>query len=160
MVLQVREHLFVSYCREERKWLEMFQTMLAPLLRKEQFKIWDDSQITPGTKWYEEIKKAVASSKVALLLVSPRFLASDFIIKHELPLLNAARADGLTILWVAISRCMYQFTDLADYQALNDPSKTLDSFAPAKLNEEMVSICRRIKKAIDAPIQPGNVKLE
>jgi internalin A len=150
---QEREHLFISYCREDSKWLEKFREMLAPLLRKDQFKIWDDTKITPGTKWYQEIEKAVATSKVALLLVSARFLASDFIIDTELRLLNDAQADGLTILWVAVSRCMYQYTDLADYQALNDPTKTLDSLTPAKLNQEMVRICKQIKKAMDATPQ-------
>ena len=155
-----REHLFISYCREDSKWLEKFREMLAPLLRKDQFKVWDDTKITPGTKWYQEIERAVATSKVALLLVSARFLASEFIIDRELPLLNDAQADGLTILWVAVSRCMYQYTDLADYQALNDPAKTLDSLTAARLNQEMVRICKRIKKAMDAPPQQdGNMTI-
>lgn len=148
-----REHLFISYCREDRRWLEKFEEMLAPLIRKEQFKIWDDSKITPGSKWFQEIEKAVDTSKVALLLVSARFLASDFIMEHELPLLNAARSDGLTVLWVGVSRCMYQYTDLADYQALNDPAKTLDSLAAAKLNDEMVRMCKLIKKFMDGSLQ-------
>ena len=146
---QERENIFISYCREDSKWLEMFRRMLAPLLRKEQLKIWADTDITPGTKWYEEIEKAVASSKVALLLVSPHFLASDFIIDRELPLLSKAQANGLTILWVAVSRCMYQYTDLKDDQALNDPARPLDAFTSAKLNEEIVRICKHIKKALD-----------
>jgi internalin A len=154
-MLQEREHLFISYCREDSKWLEKFREMLAPLLRKEQFKVWDDTKITPGTRWYQEIERAVASSKVALLLVSARFLASDFIIDTELPLLNAAQEDGLTILWVTVSRCMYQYTDLAEYQALNDPIRTLDSLTATKLNAEMVRICKQIKKAMDDP--PGQV---
>jgi len=150
-----REHLFISYCREDSKWLEKFREMLAPLLRKEQFKIWDDTKITPGTRWYQSIEDAVATSKVALLLVSAHFLASDFIMDLELPLLNDARSDGLTILWVGVSRCMFQYTDLADYQALNDPTKKiLDSLAPAKLNEEMFRICKQIKKFMDAPLDP------
>src|SRR5437763_12177418 len=153
---QEREHLFISYCREDRKWLDKFREMLPPLLRKEQFKVWDDTKITPGTKWYLEIEKAVATSKVALLLVSARFLASDFIVEIELPLLNKARADGLTILWVAVSRCMFQYTDLTDYQALNDPAKTLDSFTSAKLNQEMFRICKQIKKIMDSPIQQSD----
>jgi internalin A len=148
---QARENLFISYCREDSKWLEKFREMLAPLLRKEQFKIWDDTKITPGTRWYQEIERAVATSKVALLLVSARFLASDFILDTELPLLNAAQADGLTILWVTVSRCMHQYTDLAEFQALNDPIRTLDSLTAAKLNAEMVRICKQIKRAMDAP---------
>ena len=150
-----RNKIFISYCREDSRWLEMFRRMLAPLLRKEQLKIWDDTKITPGSKWQKEIENAVASSKVALLLVSPHFLASDFIIDYELPLLNKARADGLTVLWVAVSHCMYQYTELAKEQALIDPAQPLDSFTPTKLNYVLVRIGKRIKKALDSPPQNG-----
>jgi len=150
---QQRENLFISYCREDGKWLEMFRMTLSPLLRKGQFKIWDDTKITPGTKWHEEIERAVASSKVALLLVSARFLASDFINDIELPLLDKAREDGLIVHWVTVSRCMHQYTDLAEYQALNDPAKPLDSFTSAKVKQEIVRICKHIKRAMDSPAQ-------
>jgi internalin A len=147
---QQRENIFISYCREDSRWLEMFRIMLDPILRKDQLKIWDDTKITPGTKWKEEIERAIASSKVALLLVSARFLASEFIIDYELPLLKEAQADGLKILWVAVSHCMYQYTDLGDEQALDDPANALASLSPTKLNQTMVRICKRIKKAMDA----------
>jgi len=151
---QERENIFISYCREDHKWLEMFRTMLTPMIRKEKLKIWDDTKIMPGTKWRAEIEKAVAGSKVALLLVSARLLASDFIIDTELPLLSKAQEDGgLTILWVAVSRCMYQYTDLTDYQALNDPAKPLDAFVGGKLNDEMFRVCKLIKKVMDSPPQ-------
>ncbi len=150
---QQRENVFISYCREDGKWLEMFRRMLDPMIRKEKLKIWDDTKIMPGTKWLEEIEKAVASSKVALLLVSAHLLASDFIIDTELPLLSKAQEDGLTILWVAVSRCMFQYTDLKDYQALNDPAKPLDAFGAGRLNDEVFRMCKLIKKVMDSPPQ-------
>jgi len=151
---QEHKKIFISYCREDGRWLQKFRDMLDPVLRKEQFEIWDDTKITPGTKWQPEIAKAIANSKVALLLVSARFLASRFIIDYELPLLIKAREDGLTLLWVAVSHCMYQYTDLAEDQALYDPSITLDSLSTAKLNQAMVRICKRIKAAMDdEPVQ-------
>jgi hypothetical protein len=150
---QQRENIFISYCREDSKWLEKFREMLAPMVRQEELEIWDDSKIMPGTRWDEEIKKAIAGSRVALLLVSARFLDSDFIIKIELPLLSEAQADGLTILWVAVSRCMYQYTGLTNYQALNDPAKPLEAFVGGKLKDEMYSICKQIKKIKDSPPQ-------
>jgi hypothetical protein len=45
--------------------------------------------------WREEIKKALASAQVALLMVSADFLASDFVTREELPeLFHAAKKEG------------------------------------------------------------------
>ncbi len=122
--------------------------MLKPLTRSGQISVWDDSQIKAGTRWKVEIETALTSAKVAVLLVSKNFLASNFIVEHELPpLLEAAKRGGLRILWVAVGSCMYEETEIVEYQATNDPNEPLNSLSDAKLNLALVNICGKIKEA-------------
>jgi len=66
-VLQTYEHIFICYSHQDRKWLNKLQTTLYVLEVQELFTIWDDTQLTPGTKRQEEIRNALSSTKIAIL---------------------------------------------------------------------------------------------
>ena len=113
--------------------------------------MWDDTKIESGAKWKDKIVNALASAKVAVLLVSPNFLGSDFIAKHELPpLLEAAEKQGLVILWVYVSSCLYDETEIKNYQAAHDIAKPLNSLTLAEQDNVLAQLCRKIKTAVNA----------
>jgi len=121
-----RDQVFISYSHKDKEWLERLQIMLAPLKRKGIVKVWADTDIDPGKKWKAEIERALKQAKVAVLLVSQDFLASEFIHDNELPsLLEAAEKEGVTILWVPVRQSLYEVTDIAHYQAVCDPDMPL-----------------------------------
>jgi hypothetical protein len=92
-----RRQLFISYSHADREWVDRLQKMMQPLVRNDDLKLWDDSQIPAGARWKEEIEHALATAKVALLLVSSDFLASDFVNSSELPhILRAAKEEAFT----------------------------------------------------------------
>ena len=76
-----RTTVFVSYSHKDSAWLERLQVQLKPFEREGLFHLWADTQLKPGSLWKDEITEALESARVAVLLVSGDFLASDFIVR-------------------------------------------------------------------------------
>jgi len=140
--------VFISYSHRDSRWLHDLQKHLKPCLRNGLIRAWSDEQIIAGSKWFEEIKIALALTKVAVLLVTADFLASDFIDQHELtPLLKEAEQGGVRILWIPVKACAYKETPLKNYQSMISPDKPLAEMR-AERDKAWVKICEEIKKAI------------
>jgi formylglycine-generating enzyme required for sulfatase activity len=144
-----RDQLFISYSHVDRQWVDRLQKTIQPMVRSHGLRLWDDSQIQPGDKWREEIETALAAAKVALLLVSPDFLASEFVSNSELPqLLAAAEEEGLRILWVPVRPSLVRRTPISAYQGLGDPGRPLARMDPVEQEEALVKIALAIEQAL------------
>lgn len=125
-----RDQVFISYSHADDKWLKELRIHLEPYVRSTAITVWDDTMIRAGAVWKESIRQALASAKVAVLLVSPAFLASKFIAEQELPpLLEAANSEGVAVLWVPVRHSSFKLTPIAEYQAVHSPEKPLVSLS-------------------------------
>jgi len=143
-----RTHVFISYSRRDRTWVDRLRVHLKPLERQLGLQIWDDSELAAGSRWQDEIAQKLASTKVAVLFISADFLASDFIEKNELPpLLDAAAHDGVVILPVILSASRYlSIPELAVFNAVNSPSRPLIDLS----ENEQEAVLDRVSRAIEA----------
>src|SRR5262245_51543395 len=153
-----RTRVFISYSHRDRKWLERLHRHSRPLERDHAMEIWDDTQIEAGANWRGEIGAALQSAKVAILLVSADFLASEFIASEELPrLLAAADQDGAIILPLIVSPCRFTHTaGLSRFQAVNSPTKPLIQLNTAERESLFVRVSEEIEAAL-APRQSAAV---
>lgn len=153
-----RDKVFVSYSHKDKNWLERVQTHLKVLESLDiSVNFWDDTQIKAGMKWRSEIIKGLSAAKVAILLVSTDFMASDFIRKDELPpLLKAAEKDGATILPVILKPCLFNWhKKLAEFQAVNNPAKPLSKLTENEQDEILVRLADRVAELMD--VYPTNL---
>ncbi len=146
-----RTQVFISYSHKDEPWLRRLQIHLKPFERgNSSFVCWDDTKIKPGRKWREEIKAALASARVAILLVSADYLASEFIAENELPpLLAAAEKGGAVILPVIIGPCQFEETEcLSEFQTVNPPSKPLSGSRKDAQERVLLKVARSVKEAL------------
>jgi tetratricopeptide (TPR) repeat protein len=154
-----RTKAFISYSHQDADWLKRLRVHLKPLEREYDIDIWDDTKITPGSRWKKEIEQAIQSAKVAVLLVSADFLASDFIAADELPpLLKAAEEGGATILPLILGHSRFlKIKNLSQFQAVNNPLQPLDSLPKSEQERILVEVSNSIEAALSTSLQVPNV---
>ncbi|MBF8277562.1 MAG: hypothetical protein HW390_2635 [Candidatus Brocadiaceae bacterium] len=141
-----RQGIFISYAhKDDDYWLQTLRKHLSWLERKHRVEIWSDQSIQPGEKWRSSIQAALHRAKVAVLLVSPDFLNSDFIANSELPkMLQAAESDGMTIFWVPVRPSSYRHSPISEFQSAHTPEKPLSSLPAPEQDQAFVAIAEKL----------------
>jgi hypothetical protein len=75
---------FFSYSKEDIVHLKTFHKHLRPLERSGKIRLWDDRKIRPGEEWDDSIREALATADIIFLLLSPDFLATDYVVETEI----------------------------------------------------------------------------
>jgi TIR domain len=149
--IQVTRPVFISYSHKDVEWLQKLKLFLQPLEDKELIRVWDDTEIGTGADWFEEIRHALDSARVAVFLVTQNFLASPFIREKEMPqLLQAAQDRGCLIFWIAVSSSTFEDSPLAKIQGANRPDQPLDALSESEQNKVFVEIYKKMKDAVAA----------
>ena len=146
-----RTKVFISYSHRDEKWLKRLTTHLKPIERDYGIEVWHDKKLTPGSRWREEIASALETARVAILLVSADFLASDFIAEDELPSLLRA-SQGIKILPVIVSPSRYARTpSLEGFQAVNDVNAPLIGLPENEQEQVLLRVSEAVEAAFAAP---------
>lgn len=125
--------LFISYSHKDKEYLDRLMVHLTPLKRKGLIDPWVDTRLKAGDKWKVEIEEALDQAKVAILLISADFLASDFIVDNELPpILSKASSEGTRIIPIILKPCRFKRDEnLSPFLSINEPDAPLATLAHA-----------------------------
>src|SRR2546423_5739333 len=143
--------VFICYAHEDndspdpsKRWLDRLLQQLQPLVVQKQIRAWSDKEILAGDFWDAKIQSQLQQARVAVVLVSPAFLASDDIRNSELPvLLMNAKQRGTVILPIILRHSVFKETifkyphpangpqelSLSSLQAVNSPTEPLNALA-------------------------------
>jgi len=142
--------IFVSYSHRDSAWLDRFKEVIAPYLKTEnaELELWTDAEIEPGDQWFSEISSALERAGVVVLLVSRNFLASEFIMTHELPrIMQAADDKSVRLFWVYLSPAATDAINLDRFQAAHDTSRPLVALPEHEQDQVLLDVARGVKQA-------------
>lgn len=163
----VRLPVFVSYAHQDNeppdRWLDRFLQMLKPLRLNDMVCAWSDKDIELGSDWRRGIDFQLKHyAEAAVLLVSPAYLASEFIRSSELPvLLRRKQESGLLVIPMILRHCLFaealfsypdpsagpEKLSLSVFQAANPPDHPLDAMSLSEQDAVFTEVGRRLLAA-------------
>ena len=165
-----QQSVFICYAHPDedavdpkKRWFSRLLEFLRPLQRQGTILTWSDRTIRAGDKWQERIAVQLNACKAALLLISPAFLASDYVANSELPvLLYRVAESGLRIFPIIIAPCLYEEAlfrypspmtgpheiKLSSFQAVNPPSRTLVEMSEGEQNRVLLEAALQLSESL------------
>lgn len=140
----IRKSIFFSYSHKDREWLQEVRQHFT-FVPEQELTLWDDMMIRPGQDWDNEILSYLIRSRAAILIITPQFLASDYIRNHELPFLLAQhRAGNLRIFWLVAEHVDLTGVELLGLQAAHDPMQPLVTLSASERNTVLANISTQV----------------
>ena len=106
-------NIFICYGHKNVQWRDRLVSRLEKHNPDYRFEVWyDEIGIEVGHDWQRSIEAALEAANVAIVLISPDFLASRYIQSNELPaMLERREALELQVLPVVVEACDWQGQD-------------------------------------------------
>lgn len=120
--------IFISYAHEDERFKDELVQHLAGINRQGLIASWDDREIEGGDAWREKINDAMNVCDLAVLLISPAFIASGFINESELPeLVKRRQSEGIRVLPVIVRSFAWHLEEIDQLQVRPKDGKALAS---------------------------------
>jgi len=132
--------IFISYSHKDETFKDELVTMLAGLQNRGIVDTWQDRLIEPGDEWNKSIQNAMDECDLALLLVSPDYIASRFIQLEEQPKLLQRRQEmQLRVIPIIVRPCMWKSDPvIKELQVLPKDGQAIITFSPDKGERDQV----------------------
>ena len=135
----------------DTEWAEQLYQFLNIILAGSNLAVWSDAKIMPGQGCDESIKSAIETTKIAILLVSPSYLVSQYTVNCELQnLLDWAAENIIEIVPIIVEASEIKpDSPLAKYQFLNPRNQPLNDLNDWKKERFFVELAEVIYQLSD-----------
>lgn len=110
--LSDRPLVFISYSNKDEKWKERLRLYLKPAEQSGRISVWDYQLVEPSGQWNAHLQGAIKKARVAVLLISADYLASEWVTTQEAPqLLKRHEHENLLLFPILIRPCNWMEVD-------------------------------------------------
>ena len=141
--------VFISYSHKDEGLKEELEIHLSALTRQKKIKPWQDRAIEAGTEWDDASKSELESAQIILLLVTPRFMASNYI--HDIELSRAMerhKAGTARVIPIILKPVDFKGTPFEKLQALPKDAKPVTRWDDQ--DEAFVNVVQGIRRVVEA----------
>jgi hypothetical protein len=140
--------LFISYSHKDESLKDELYIHLANLIRQGKIKPWQDRAIEAGAEWDAEIKARLESAGVILLLITPRFIASEYCFDREMRRAMERHVEGtVRVIPIIMKPCDWQGTDFSKLQVLPKDAKPVTAWD--NQDEALLDVVKGIRHAVE-----------
>lgn len=145
-----REPVFISYSPEDVKFLNLLLRHLKVLENNQEIRIFTAQAVPPGALWQEVGESEISSAAVAILLVTPDYLASRALMENELPRLLARAAEaGTSIMPLLVKPSLFfSLPHLYRFKPFNPTPKTFIEMRPGEKERFLVSVAEAVREEV------------
>src|SRR5258708_2677333 len=146
--------IFCCYARKDQPLLQELKVHLFPLQRQGIITLWNDTDISPGANWEEEIEKHLNTAQIILLLVSPDFIASEYCYSKELQRAMKRHEVGeVHVIPIILRPVIWKNMLFGHLEALPTDAKPITSCLWHNLDEALFDVAQGIEKLIHKFLQ-------
>ncbi|MDN3515129.1 MAG: toll/interleukin-1 receptor domain-containing protein [Candidatus Brocadia sp.] len=140
--------LFYSYAHKDEALRDRLEVSLKLLKHQGIIKDWHDRGISAGSEWEKQIDEHLETADLILLLVSPDFIASDYIWENELKRAMERHQTGeARVIPIILRETDWTTAPFATLQALPKDAKPVTSWPDT--DAAFADIARGIRKVAE-----------
>lgn len=152
--------LFFSYSHADEDLRDNLAEHLSSLKRNKVIDAWHDRKIPAGTKWAKAIDDNLNKADIILLLISSKFLASEYCSDIEVKqAMERHKSNEARVIPIILKACDWSDEEFGSLQALPKNAHPVTSWS--NQDEAFLDIVKGIKRAISdlkdsvaAPVSP------
>ena len=140
--------IFISYSHKDEDLKDELYIHLANLTRQGKIRPWQDRAIETGTEWDVEIKARLESARIILLLITPRFIASEYCFDKEMQRAMERHLAGTArVIPIIMKPCDWQDTPFSKLQVLPKDAKSVTLWSDR--DEALLNVIQGIRRVVE-----------